>query len=514
MSTSDDLRNAASFVEPAAPVAMDDRVRERFDLSTGTNLRRHAARGVVINSVFDIGLGALGLIRGLVLAALISTSDYGVWGILAVAFGTLMWLKQAGIGDKYIQQDEEDQELAFQTAFTLEAFFSGLFMILIIIVAPIAGWVYGQPEIVLPGFLLALMLPATVLQTPLWVLYRRMNFARQRTLQAIDPIVSFVVAVALAAAGQGYWSFVIGLMAGAYSSAAVSVVLSPYKLRFRYRPGSLRAYTSFSWPLLLAGVSGLVIAQTSTLLGEKELGLAGVGALALASNLSQFANRVDAIVSGTMYPAICAVQDRVELLYESFVKSNRLALMWAVPFGVGLALFSPDLVRFGLGEKWHDAVPLLQAFGLAAAIAHLGFNWDSYFRARGDTKPIGIAAFLAMVAFLATAVPLLYSYGLKGFVVGIIFQGLVHLGCRLWYLRRLFGSFDVARHAARAIGPSIPAAGAVGLMRLVEASHRTAGIAVAEIAIYLVVTLAATLTFERPLLKEVGGYVRRRAAPA
>jgi O-antigen/teichoic acid export membrane protein len=513
MATPEDLRDGASFVEPA-PVTMDERLRSRFELDADTSLRQHAARGVVINSLFDIGLGALGLIRGLVLAALVSTSDYGVWGILAVAFGTLLWLKQAGIGDKYIQQDEEDQELAFQTAFTLEAMFSGLFMVLIAVVAPLAGFVYGQPEIVLPGLLLVLMLPATVLQSPLWVLYRRMNFRRQRTLQAIDPIVSFVVAVTLAATGAGYWAFVIGLMSGAYASALVSVILSPYKLRFRYRAGSLRRYTSFSWPLMLAGASGLVIAQTSTLLGEKELGLAGVGALALASNLSQFANRIDQIVSGTMYPAICAVQDRIELLYESFVKSNRLALMWAVPFGVGLALFSPDLVEFGIGNKWHDAVPMLQAFGLAAAIAHLGFNWDSYYRARGETRPIGIAAMLAMIAFLATAIPLLYAYGLKGFVVGIIFQSVVHLVCRLYYLRRLFGSFDVARHAARAIGPSIPAAASVGLMRLVESGHRSAGTAVAELAIYLLVTLVATATFERQLIREIGGYLRSRAATA
>src|SRR5206468_227129 len=221
------------------------------------------------------------------------------------------------------------------------------------------------------------------------------------------PIVSFAVAVTLAAAGAGYWAFVIGLMAGAYSSAIVSVVLSPYRLRFRYRPGSLRRYTSFSWPLLVAGASGLVIAQTSTLLGEKQLGLAGVGALALASNLSQFANRVDQIVSGTMYPAICAVQDRVDLLYESFVKSNRLALMWAVPFGVGLALFSSDLVRFALGERWHGAVPLLQAFGATAALGHLGFNWAGYFRARGETRPLAVYALAGCLVFLPAGLPLL-----------------------------------------------------------------------------------------------------------
>ena len=41
---------------------------------------------------------------------------------------------------------------------------------------------------------------------------------------------------------------------------------------------------------------------------------------------------------------MCAVADRTELLFETFVKSNRLALMWAMPSGLGLALFAPDLV--------------------------------------------------------------------------------------------------------------------------------------------------------------------------
>ena len=33
-----------------------------------------------------------------------------------------------------------------------------------------------------------------------------MEFVRQRLLQAVDPIVGFVVAVALAVAGAGYWA--------------------------------------------------------------------------------------------------------------------------------------------------------------------------------------------------------------------------------------------------------------------------------------------------------------------
>ena len=92
-------------------------------------------------------------------------------------------------------------------------------------------------------------------------------------------------------------------------------------------------------------------------------------------------------MTGALYPAVCAFSDRDGLLYESLVKSNRLALMWAVPFGVGLTFFCGDLVRFGIGERWHPAIVVLQVYGIAAAINHIGFNWTAYFRAVGEHAP-------------------------------------------------------------------------------------------------------------------------------
>src|SRR5437899_2930144 len=70
---------------------------------------------------FNIGLTLLQLVRGFALAAFLSRADYGVFGVLGVTLGLLARLKVVGIGEKYIQQDEEDQELAFQHAFTMEA---------------------------------------------------------------------------------------------------------------------------------------------------------------------------------------------------------------------------------------------------------------------------------------------------------------------------------------------------------------------------------------------------------
>jgi O-antigen/teichoic acid export membrane protein len=477
-------------------------------------LRAFAARGVIVNTGFDVGLSALGLIRGFVLAALLSRSDYGVWGVLLVSLGVLSRLKVVGVSDKYLQQDESDQELAFQRAFTLEVLMTAAAMIPLVIALPVVAVVYGQWKLLPPGAVLITAMAAGALQAPFWIYYRNMDFVRQRVLGVVEPVVGFVVAVGLAVAGAGYWSLALGVVIGAWSGAAVAIASSPYKLRWRYDKGSLRVYASFSGPIFIATVCSVILANSTTIAANAHLGLAAVGAIALSSNITSFTTKVDDLVGGTLYPAICAVQTRLDLLRESFVKSNRLALMWAMPFGMALTLFSSDLVRFGIGEKWRPAVGLLQITGVVAAIGHIGFNWDDYFRARANTRPLAVASVTATLTFLAVGLPLLFLDGLTGLAIGIGVQAVVYLAFRGYYLSKLFEGFVFVRHAMRAMLPSLPAIGAVLVMRSLESGNRTATMLIAELLTYGLVTVAATWILEGRLVREALGYVLNRAGTA
>lgn len=264
---------------------------------------------------------------------------------------------------------------------------------------------------------------------------------------------------------------------------------------------------------MVANGSGLLIPQISFLLGQTKVGLAGLGAMNLAGTIVAYTDRVDQLVTWTLYPAICRVKDRLDLLAEAFVKSNRLALMWGIPFGVGLALFAPDLVQYALGQRWESAVGLIQVFGLVAAINHIGFNWTAFFRARGDTRPMAVVGPVTLLAFLLVPCPLLLTMGLPGYSAGMGVMALVSLVARNHYLTRTFPEFRMLRHAVRSLAPSVPAAGVVLLMRLVD-WRGGVGVALGQLALYVLVTVAATLVLERPLLREVLGYVRGRPRPA
>ena len=475
-------------------------------------LRTRTARGTLINGAYLIGLNALTLAKNFLTAGLIATSAFGVWGLITFAIGALVLLKD-GLGSKYVQQQEEDQEVAFQKAFTLELLASSAVMMLMIVALPIVALITGNDEIIAPGLVFIAAMPAAAFKTPLWIYYRDLRFARQRILEGVDPVVSLVVTVGLAIAGESYWALVIGYFAGAWSGALVAAATTPVRLRFRFDRATARSYFAFTWPILIANGGTLLIPMLLIIVGEATLGLAGAGMMVLAGSIASYADRVDAIITDTMYPAICRVRDRTELLYEAFTKSNRLDLIWGVPFGIGVALFASDLIEFGIGEKWRPGLILIQAFALTSAANHLGYNWTAFFRARGDTRPLAIAGPIVVGTFLVVTLPLLAIYDMPGVAVGMAIMTLVSLTVRAHFVRQIFPRYSIVRAGLRALAPSVPAVLAVFALRLAFTGDRTLGMALGELVVYLGVTAACTWAIERSLLAEMASYLRRRPRP-
>ncbi|MGI8461551.1 MAG: oligosaccharide flippase family protein [Solirubrobacterales bacterium] len=475
------------------------------------SLRQHAARGMIVNSIYQIGLAGLALVRGLGAAAFLTTSEYGIWGLLGLSIFTVIAMKSIGVNQKYVQQSEDDQELAFQRGFTIELIFSSISLPTVAAVVCGVALVTGHSELIVPGLILTLLVPGLALQFPLMAYYRRMDFRRQRTLQAVDPVVATVVTILLAALDFGYWALVVGAVTGALVGGIVAIFNSPYPLRVRYDHGTLRRYISFSGPMAVAGVAVLFSFYAIFLTGNVAIGLVGLGAFTMVGNLVRFTDKADAVIMETLYPAICAVQDRVATLYDAFTKSNRLALMWAAPFGIGVSLFASDLVHFVIGDQWTEAIPLLEVIGVITAVHHVGFNWSAFYLARGETKPIAVAAVLGGAATVAAGVPLMFAAGISGLAWGYAFGEIVALANRGRYITRLFPDFKPLRHLMRAFWPTAIAAGAVLVVDAVAEPGDTAAAAALELGMFLAIVAVATWSFERALLREAFGYFSRRS---
>jgi O-antigen/teichoic acid export membrane protein len=504
------------IVEPSAESSEPDgeAMRRRRAEMGGGSLRNRVARGTIVNSLYLVFINSLTIIQGLLAARLLGAAEYGLWGLLVIIFGTLAFLASAGFNDKYIQQDQQDQEAAFQIAFTLQAILWTSLAFIALLLVPLLALLYDEPRVVLPGMLTALAMPLIAFEAPTWVFYRRMDFWRVRILESIRPVAMFVVTISLAVAGAGFWSLFIGSIAGVVARAVATVFAAPYKLRFRYERGAVREYTSYSWPVFASSFTIVATFQIPVTIAVRLLGTAAVGAITISSQISGYTRRVDDVVTHALYPAICAVKDRRDLLFESFSKSNRLAVLWGFPLGVGASLFAAELVPVVLGDRWTLVVPLIQVLGASAAVDQLGFNWSAFARARGETRILAVQSGLVFVAVLGVGVPLLITQGLSGYAFGLAAGTVVALVVRFAYLTRLFPALRLVSHVVGAVVPTLLALAVVLVARATlpdgDGGARTA----AEIGAYLLIVMVTTLATERALLKEAVGYLRRAAQPA
>jgi O-antigen/teichoic acid export membrane protein len=477
-----------------------------------SELRNRTLRGAVVTGGFLVLIDGLVLVQGLVVTRLLGPQAIGLYGVVSTTVISLIALKRVGIDEAFVQQAEPDQEREFQYAFTLELGLSTAMTLIILAGAPLVALIYGDHRLTPLMLSLAYLPLAFALQAPMWVFFRRMDYRRQRSLQAIQPFVSFVVTVPLAAATDlGVWSLVVGQVAGYIAGVGAAIASSPYRLALRYDRAVATRYLRFSAPILLAVLGAMLVAQGQILAIKLHDGLAAAGFITLAVTLTRYIDRADQIVTATIYPAICAIQNQRRALEELYLKSNRATLMWVLPYAAGLLLFAPDLVHFALGHRWDGAIVLLQGLAIVGAITQFGFNWFSFYRAHGNPRPQAIEAGAGTASFLLLGIGGLLLDGFDGFVLGRIGAALVTLVIRGVFIRRLLPGARYRSLLAPTLLPlALASAAAMALRLLLWGGHRPLLQALAELALFSVVYVALAVRRERNLLAELLAAVRPR----
>jgi O-antigen/teichoic acid export membrane protein len=467
-------------------------------------LRRRTVRGAAITAAFIVGIDAIVAAQGLVVTRLLGPKAIGLYGLVAVTVTTILTLKRVGIDEAFVQQETDDPETEFQYAFTLELALSVALAVVILLLAPVLAVAYGESQLLGLTLASAYLPVAFALLAPLWIFFRRMDYAKQRSLQVIQPVVSIAVTLPLAATGFGVWSLVVGPAAGYLAAVAVSLRVSPYRLALRFDRAVAKRYVRFSGWVLVALLASMAVAQGQVIAFKVHGGLVAAGYITLAATVTRYVDRADQIVTSTIYPAIVAIRGRAESLQELFEKSNRATLLWVLPFTCGVVLFAPDLVSFVLGSDWRPARVLLQGLAVAGLLQHLGFNWFAFYRAHGDPRPPAVEALAGAVAFGVLALVGLAVWGTDGFVWGRIAAVAVALVVRWRYIRALLPQARLAPLVAPAAMPLAAAAGAALALRLtLWGGERTLAQAIAEVMVFSGVYLAGAAWRERPLVFEL-----------
>ncbi len=306
---------------------------------------------------------------------------------------------------------DERLAAAAQTAFWGSVALGGALSLATALLAPLAAGFFDEP--LLRGLLAVLGLNFLLRSfgaTHLALARRALDFRSRTIAETGDVFTRGVVSVALALAGFGPWSLVLGYLAG--TCAALVAIWWRVHWRPRWRPTTthLRSMLRFGGLLTMVDVGQAFAHEIDYLFIGRVLGAASLGQYAIAFRLPELLIINLAIVAGVvLFPAYAKLDPA--RLADAFLVSLRYTALLVLPVAVGLGLLASPIVLTLFGDQWKPAIPVMQVLCAYAVVVTMNVPAGTVYKVTGRAW-ILIAFTVPYVALLAAALVVFTPHGI------------------------------------------------------------------------------------------------------
>jgi PST family polysaccharide transporter len=360
-----------------------------------------------------VGGRMLVLLSTAILARLLDPTEFGLVA-LALIFTTLLEsVADLGVGQALVivRGDEEHVQERAETAFVFSVALGAGLTVVTVALSPLAALFFDQPE--LTGLLAVLgtnFLLRSLGATHYALSQKRLDFRARTVAEMADVVVRGLTGIALALAGAGAWSLVIGYVVGTATLSAAMWVMVRWRPRLRPRRAHLRELVGFGGTISAISVIGAVAANVDYIFIGRVLGATSLGLYTLGFRLPELIVINLSVVAGqVLFPAFAAVERGA--LGHAFLVSLRYTLMVALPCSALLIGLAEPLTLVAFGDQWRGSIAPMQVLTIYALAVAIGIPAGTAYKATGRA---GVLLKLAIprAALLVAAIAVFVDEGI------------------------------------------------------------------------------------------------------
>jgi O-antigen/teichoic acid export membrane protein len=323
--------------------------------------------GVIWSAVESFSLQGVQFLIGIVLARLLSPSDFGMIGMLSIFMGVSQVFVDCGFSSALIRQKKVSKE-DYGTAFLINFTFSIMAFAILFLIAPFVANFYDTPELKSVMQIFSTVLIVNALFTVHKVkLTRHVDFKTQSKATLCAAIISGAVGITLAYNGFGVWSLVYQ----AICNSVLSLIFFSLLLKWFPHPifsrDSFRNLFGFGSKIFLASIMHTIYSNLYNIAIGKKFSASTLGYYTRADQLGQFPSQnIAGVLSRVTYPILSQLQDNQNQLKIIYTKYLQICCFVVFPLMMGLAALANPIITLLFGEKWLPSAILLQilCFGL------------------------------------------------------------------------------------------------------------------------------------------------------
>ncbi len=401
------------------------------------NLGRKTFWGVLWSYVNRFGTQVIAIVPTMILARLISPSEYGLLAMTAVFTGVASQLADGGFGNALVQKNNADH-LDFCSVFYFNLGICALVYIVFWFLAPFFASFFEEGRLVTIIRVTTLnILFGALGQIHSIIFKKEIDYKRPAVRDAFVQIVSAIIAVCMAFADYGVWALVMQGLSQTLLGSFFNWIISSWRPTLCFSFHRLKMLYSFGSKILIMSLINYIFDKGYDIIIGKFYSSSSLAYYNRGkSTASLFSDTFFGVFSGVTFPVFVKMQNDNERLRENirkFIGVTSLVLFFVV---MAIAIMATPLFRVMYSSKWDEAIPLFQLICISTLFLPIISILESILWAKGES---GMILFLSVVQkiYVVTAILLTWHYGIACMIIGQIVCKIIDVVCLVLLSREM-----------------------------------------------------------------------------
>lgn len=334
-----------------------------------TDLGARSARGGAVTIPAQACKFLIGICGTIVLARLLTPTDYGLIGMVAIVVNFVSMFQYMGLSTATVSwADLNHQQVS--TLFWVNMALSAAIMLLTVASGHLLAWFYNEPRLIFiaTGFAISLIFTGLSIQHEA-ILSRQTRFAAIAIIETVAILIGIAAAIVAAWYAAGYWALVINQL------VMTLVTVVGVWTACRWRPGlpargsGVRSMLSYGGNLTGFNVMTYFARNLDNALIGKFWGAYQLGLYSKAYQMLLLPmQQINAPFGAVAVPALSRLADSPERYRRAYLRILEKIAMITMPGVVFMIVTSDWLVLFLLGPQWQETSRIFMLLGIAAIV--------------------------------------------------------------------------------------------------------------------------------------------------
>ncbi len=391
------------------------------------SIKTKSTSSVLFLTLRNIGIQSVSLIGFFLLTILLGPAEVGLFAIVAESISILGYFSDLGLAAALIQQSKKVDRQELQTSFFVQQVLVLISLSLVIYIYSRVQFQksYGSKELWIFVSLCFSYLTASLKTIPSVLLERKLNFQLISTIDIVENLTFYILAVVFAYFGYGGYSYAIATFFRSLIGLVMIYHYQPWPIGVSFSLPTLKSLFRFGIPFQVNSLIAMAKDRLSNLVVAGIIGREGFGLLSWAQKGPRLPlSLMDAVMRVT-FPTFSRLQHEPKLLSISLKKTVFYVSFFVFPIITGIALVAGDVINIiPKYSKWSQALFPLYLYAVNYAIAAITTPLTNAFNAVGQITTT--TKFMVMWTVLTWVLypPLSIHYGYSGTAIASLLVGL------------------------------------------------------------------------------------------